>query len=138
HFRVDAADHASITELAKADLLRKEYRKVVAGYRWKPFEPVKRPPIPTVKNTAWVRNAIDAFLAAEHEKLGLQPRPEASRSVLIRRVYLDLIGLPPTPEEIQAFVSDTSLDAYARLVDRLLQSPHYGERWGRHWMDIWR
>jgi hypothetical protein len=138
HFPGDGADKPSSTELARAAFLRKEYRKLVAGYRWKPFEPVKRPTIPSIKSTTWVRNPIDAFLAAEHEKLGLIPRPEASRHVLIRRVYLDLIGIPPTPEEIPAFLSDTSGDAYEKLVDRLLQSPHYGERWGRHWMDIWR
>jgi hypothetical protein len=138
HFPGDVADKPSTAELARADVLRREYRKVAAGYRWKPFEPVKRPAIPAVKNAAWVRNPIDAFLAVEHEKLGLKPRPEASRHVLIRRLYLDLIGMPPTPEEIQAFVSDASVDAYEKVVDCLLQSPHYGERWGRHWMDIWR
>ena len=86
----------------------------------------------------WVRNPIDAFLAAEHEKHGLTPSPEAEPAVLIRRVYLDLIGLLPTPEEVRAFVDDPSDQAYEAIVDRLLASPQYGERWGRHWMDVWR
>ena len=94
--------------------------------------------MPAVKNGAWVRNPIDAFIAAEHEEHGLKPRPEAARAVLLRRVYLDLIGLPPTPEELHAFLADESPDAYEKVVDRLLASPQYGERWGRHWMDVWR
>jgi hypothetical protein len=85
-----------------------------------------------------VRNPIDAFITAEHEKHGLKARPEAPRHVLLRRIYLDLIGLPPTPEELNSFLKDTSTDAYEKVVDKLLASPHYGERWGRHWMDIWR
>src|SRR5439155_2842307 len=91
-----------------------------------------------VKNTAWVRNPIDAFLAAEHEALGLKPRPEAPREVQLRRVYLDLIGLPPTRAQLHAFLADKSPDAYEKVVDQLLASPQYGERWGRHWMDVWR
>jgi hypothetical protein len=102
------------------------------------FRPPVRPEVPKVKNTAWVKNPIDAFLAAEHEKHGLTPRGPAERSLLLRRVYLDLIGLPPTREEMQAFLADKSPDAYEKVVDRLLASPQYGERWGRHWMDIWR
>ena len=86
----------------------------------------------------WVRNPIDAFLAARHEQRGLTPRPPAAPGELIRRVYLDLIGLVPTPEEVRAFVADPSDRAYEELVDRLLASPQYGERWGRHWMDVWR
>ncbi len=93
---------------------------------------------PQVKNEAWSRNPIDAFIAAEHEARGLKPRPEASKTVLLRRVYLDLIGLPPSPEELHAFLADSSQDAYEKVVDRLLASPLYGERWGRHWMDVWR
>jgi len=97
-----------------------------------------RPAVPRVKNTAWVRNPIDAFVASEHEKRGLTPLAEADRRTLLRRVYLDLIGLPPAPEEMQAFLADRSPDAYEKVVDKLLASPRYGERWGRHWMDIWR
>ena len=86
----------------------------------------------------WARNPIDAFLAAEQAKRGLKPQPPADRRILLRRVYLDLIGLPPTAEELAAFVADRSPDAYEKVVDRLLASPQYGERWGRHWMDVWR
>src|SRR5262249_24832799 len=108
------------------------------GYRWTPFETVRRPDVPKVKNVAWVRNSIDAFIAAEHEAQNLKPRPEAAKYVLLRRVYLDLIGLPPTPAQVEAFLNDSSPDAYEKVVDQLLASPQYGERWGRHWMDIWR
>lgn len=100
--------------------------------------PVRRPAIPDVHNTAWVRNPIDAFIAAGHESRALQPRPEASCAILLRRVYLDLIGLNPTPAEQRAFIEDTSPTAYETVVDRLLDDPRHGERWGRHWMDIWR
>jgi mono/diheme cytochrome c family protein len=98
----------------------------------------KRADVPVVKNRAWVRNPIDAFIAAEHEKRGLKPMPPAEKPVLLRRVYLDLVGFPPTPAEIQAFLADRSSNAYEKVVEQLLASPHYGERWGRHWMDIWR
>ncbi|HVS34373.1 MAG TPA: PSD1 and planctomycete cytochrome C domain-containing protein [Gemmataceae bacterium] len=102
------------------------------------FQPVHKPALPTVKNTAWVKNPIDAFVLAQLEEKGLAPSRPADRRTLIRRVSLDLIGLPPTPEEVEALVSDPSPDAYEKLVDRLLASPHYGERWGRHWLDIAR
>ena len=102
------------------------------------FQPPARPDVPEVKNARWVRNPIDAFIAAEHEKRGLTPAPPAKRRVLLRRVYLDLIGLPPTPQQIEAFLADTSDDAYDTVVEELLDSPRYGERWGRHWMDVWR
>jgi hypothetical protein len=109
-----------------------------AAYDWRPFQPVSRPAVPTVKRAAWGRNPIDAFVAAEHERRSLEPRPEAAKHVLLRRVTIDLTGLPPTPEELRAFLADVSPDAYERVVDRLLSSPRYGERWGRHWMDVWR
>src|SRR5438309_94786 len=80
-----------------------------------------------------VRNPIDRFIMARLEKDGLQPAPEADRPTLIRRLSLDLLGLPPGPADVQAFVQDNRPGAYERLVDRLLASPHYGERWGRHW-----
>jgi hypothetical protein len=102
------------------------------------FKPVVRPSVPAIRNTAWARNPIDAFLAAEHERLGLTPMPPAPTSVLLRRVYLDLIGLPPTRAQWQEFVADSSEDAYQRLVQQLLDSPEHGQRWARHWMDIWR
>lgn len=96
------------------------------------------PAVPPVKSAAWVRNPIDAFVAAEHEARGLKPVPETDKRKLLRRIYVDLIGLPPTPEETKAFLDDLSADAYEKVVDRLLADPRYGERWGRHWMDIWR
>ncbi len=84
------------------------------------------------------RIPIDAFHRREHDRHGLMPQSAAEKSILLRRVYLDLIGLPPTREELHAFLSDTAPDAYEKVVDRLLASPQYGERWGRHWMDVWR
>jgi len=96
------------------------------------------PPLPNVRNEAWVKNPIDRFVLAKLESAGLQPAPLASREQLIRRVTLDLIGLPPTPEEIDAFVDDASVDAWEKVIDRLLASPHCGERWGRHWLDLAR
>lgn len=109
-------------------------------YPWRPFEIVKRPPVPET-GSAWARNEIDAFLAAEHQAHQLTPRPEALPELWLRRVTLDLVGLAPTPEEIRAFqtaVNDRGEAAYEEVVDRLLESPHHGERWGRHWMDVWR
>ena len=105
---------------------------------WWSLRPVHQPAIPAVKQAAWVRRPVDAFILAALEENGLEPSPPASREVLIRRATLDLLGLPPTPGEIEAFVSDTSPRAYENLVNRLLASPHYGERWGRHWLDLAR
>lgn len=102
------------------------------------FQPLRKPPAPVVRNAAWVRNPIDAFVLARLEKRGIKPSPEATKAALARRLYLDLIGLPPTPEETQAFVDDARPDAYAKLVDRLLESPHYGEKWARQWLDLAR
>jgi mono/diheme cytochrome c family protein len=104
---------------------------------WSFVKPV-RPNPPDVKNKAWPRNPLDHFVLALLEKDGLQPSPEADRYTLIRRVSLDLIGLPPTPEEADAFAKDASPEAYEKLVDRLLASPHYGERWARRWLDLAR
>lgn len=101
------------------------------------FRAPKRGEIPKPKHQIST-NPIDAFLAAEWEKRGLQPVPEADKATLLRRVYLDLIGLPPTRDELHAFLKDDSPDAYEEAVDKLLASPQYGERWGRHWMDVWR
>jgi cytochrome c553 len=102
------------------------------------FQPLRKPELPVVKDMTWVKNPIDNFILAKLEEKGLKPLKPASRRVLIRRATYDLIGLPPTPEEIEAFERDTSPDAYAKIIDRLLASPHYGERWGRHWMDVVR
>ena len=103
---------------------------------WWSFQPVKRPAVPRIGDETWVQNNIDRFVLAELQKHGLSPSPEADRRTLIRRLTFDLLGLPPTPEEVDQFVSDQEPLAYERLVDRLLQSPHYGERWARHWLDI--
>jgi hypothetical protein len=103
------------------------------------FQPVKRPEVPAVRHPGpAVRNPIDAFILARLEKEGVEPSPEADRATLLRRLALDLTGLPPTPEETDAFLADRRPDAYERQVDRLLASPHYGERWARHWLDLAR
>ncbi len=102
------------------------------------FQPPKRVEPPSVKDSTWVRNPIDNFILARLEREGIRPSPEADRSALLRRMSLDLIGLPPTPNEIRDFLADKSPDAYEKAVDRLLASPHYGERWGRTWLDLAR
>lgn len=122
----------------EVDVLR---RWIASGGKYEPhwaFVPPKKAPLPEVKDKAWPRNAIDAFLLAKMEAQGLAPTPEADRYALVRRLHLDLVGLPPSIEEADAFVADSSPDAYEKLVDRLLASPHYGERWGRRWLDLAR
>ncbi len=104
---------------------------------WAFRKPVKPAP-PAVRSSNWVRNPIDAFIAAEQEKRGLTPLPEADKRTLVRRVYLDLTGLPPAPGEVSEFLADKSPKAYEKVVDKLLASPRYGERWGRQWLDVWR
>lgn len=102
------------------------------------FQPPQRPELPKVSDTAWVRTPVDAFVLREIEKRGIRPAAEADPATLLRRLYLTLTGLPPTPEESQAFASDRSPDAYDKVLDRLLASPRYGERWARHWLDVVR
>jgi mono/diheme cytochrome c family protein len=102
------------------------------------FRPVSRPALPVVQRAEWSCNPVDRFVLAKLEAKGLTPSPEADRRTLIRRVTFDLTGLPPAPEEVEAFVGDARPDAYERLVERLLASPAYGERWGRHWLDVAR
>jgi mono/diheme cytochrome c family protein len=99
------------------------------------YRPVRRPASPPVKSPAWTRNEIDAFVLSGLEARGITPSPEADRPTLIKRVQYDLLGLPPTPAEVDAFAADMSPDAYEKIVDRALASPHFGERWGRHWLD---
>src|SRR5688572_23691714 len=99
--------------------------------RWA-FQPLSRPPIPAVARESWCRNPIDRFVLARLERNGLSPSPEASRQALVRRMTLDVTGLPPTPEEVEAFVADEREDAAERLAERLLDSPRHGERWARH------
>jgi len=119
--RFSAAEAAPVTEQDRAFWA---FRKLI------------RPAVPTIKSTGQVAKPIDAFLLAKLEEKGLAFSPEADRRTLMRRTYFDLIGLPPSPEEVDAYLSDDAPDAYDRLIDRLLASPHYGERWGRHWLDI--
>jgi uncharacterized protein DUF1553/uncharacterized protein DUF1549/F5/8 type C domain-containing protein len=100
------------------------------------FRPVVRPTVPEIKATNWPRNPIDRFIVARLEQEKLAPSPEADRRTLIRRLSFDLTGLPPTPREVDEFLADTRTDAYEQLVDQLLASPRYGERWARHWLDV--
>lgn len=102
------------------------------------FQPVRAPVMPMVKNPGWIRTSVDPFILAKLESQGLSPSPAADRRTLLRRITFDLIGLPPTYDEVQAFEADNSPEAYARVVERLLASPHYGERWGRYWLDVAR
>ncbi|MGL4553796.1 MAG: DUF1549 domain-containing protein, partial [Gemmataceae bacterium] len=123
---------------AKALTLARERRtKLLAslsGYRWRPFDRVARPDVPRLPGLG----PVDAFLEEQRRQRGLAAMPEAPRPVLLRRVTVDLTGLPPTPDEVEAFLADARPDAYERAVDRLLASPAFAERWGRHWMDVWR
>ena len=116
-------------------------RWIAAGAEYRPhwaFVAPKKPALPKVRDTNWPRNGIDHFVLARLEAEGLKPSPQADRHTLARRVFLDLIGIPPTPAEVDEFINDSSLDAYDRLVDRLLASPTYGERWARRWLDLAR
>jgi hypothetical protein len=108
------------------------------GVRHWAYVKPERPPLPAVNNGSWCRNAIDYFVMAKLEKEGLSPSPEADKATLIRRLSLDLIGLPPSVQDVDAFIADNSPEAYKNLVDRLLASPHYGERWARPWLDLAR
>jgi len=112
-------------------------RKFESHRHWS-FEPIRDPALPTVADTGWIRNSIDAFIRAPQEAAGVHPAPMADKLTLIRRATFDLTGLPPTPREVDEFLHDESPQAYAKLVDRLLASRHYGERWGRHWLDVVR
>jgi mono/diheme cytochrome c family protein len=105
---------------------------------WWSLRPLVRPGLPrlTASDARWVRTPIDAFVIAKLREKGMTPAPEADRRTLVRRLYFDLVGLPPAPEEVARFINDDRPDAYERLVDRLLASPQYGERWGRHWLDV--
>jgi hypothetical protein len=135
--------HAAIcAALASAALLLASESKpkefTALQKRWWSFQPVAKTAAPAVQNKAWVKNDVDAFILAKLEAMGIQPNAGADRITLLRRASLDLTGLPPTPEEVQAFLADNSPDAWARQVDRLLDSPRYGERWARHWLDLAR
>lgn len=138
HAPGDPKDKPAASELATAAAKRAAFARFLVSYRWQPFESVKRPNLPKLKNRPELRNPIDLFLNAEYAARELTPRPPIAKNLLLRRVTIDLTGLAPTPEELRAFLSDTSPNAYEKVVDRLLASPRYGERWGRHWMDVWR
>src|SRR5262249_33765388 len=114
---------------AKYDKLRKQH------WAWQPLRPG---PVPAVRDTLWPLGAIDRYILAGLEKKGLRPVGDADRQTLIRRVTFDLTGMPPKPEEIDAFSKDAAADAFVKVVDRLLASPAFGERWGRHWLDVAR
>src|SRR5262249_24822110 len=102
------------------------------------FQPAKDPPLPAVKDATWVKKDLDRLVLAKLEEKGLRPTAPADKRTLIRRATFDLTGLPPTPEEIDTFVKDESAEAFAKVIDRLLASPAYGERYARHWLDLAR
>lgn len=119
-----------------ADIAKNEMNPL-KGQNWWSFAPIAKVKVPVVKNNL-VRNEIDNFILSRLEKDHLVSSPEASKAILVRRLYFDLIGLPPTPEQVKTFLLDNSADAYEKLVDNLLKSPHFGEKWGRHWLDVAR
>ena len=112
-------------------------RPDAVGDHWA-FQPMRHPPLPNVRRTDWSRTPIDRFILRKQEQAGLQPASPASRQTMIRRATFDLLGLPPTPDEVASFVADDAPNAFDRLVDRLLTDPRYGQRWGRHWLDVAR
>jgi mono/diheme cytochrome c family protein len=128
-----------VAEAAKAEAAKLPERPFTAAERgfWA-FQAPQRITPPRATLASWNRNPIDAFLFAAMKAKGVKPSPRADRRTLIRRAYLDVTGLPPAPEEVAAFVNDKAPDAYEKLIDRLLASPHYGERWARHWLDLVR
>jgi mono/diheme cytochrome c family protein len=105
---------------------------------WWAFQPVRKPDLPAVRDAAWRVRPVDRFVAAALEKKGLKPNPPADKRALLRRAYFDLIGLPPTPDQVDAFLADKSPEAFSKAVEELLASPRYGERWGRYWLDVAR
>src|SRR5581483_8008662 len=111
---------------------------IADGRKWWAFQPVQEKPAPHTKDSKWAETKIDSFILAKLEENKLKPSPTADRAALVQRVYVDLVGYKPSYEEVQAFVNDKSPKAYENLVDRLIASPHYGEQWGRHWMDVAR
>ena len=115
----------------------KEERLEAARRHWS-FQAPRTTPAPKVKRTDWPRGDIDRYVLAKMEAAGLQPVADANRRTLVRRIYFDLVGLPPSPADVDQFVNDDSPEALAKLIDRLLDSPQFGERWGRHWLDVVR
>ena len=129
--RVEAAATATTTE-------RTASRIADGARRFWAFQPVKDASLPPIADTSWPKSDIDRYILAALEAKGLKPSPPANRRTLIRRATFDLTGLPPTPGEVDAFLADTAPDAFAGVIDRLLATPQYGERWGRHWLDVVR
>src|SRR4051812_18933612 len=136
--RMPPADSKKVLTPAQIETLKKwvESGAPYAGH-WA-FTAPQRPAVPGVQDAAWPRNEIDRFVLAKLQSAGLRPSPEADRAALLRRLSLDLVGLPPSPQELDAFSNDASADAYEKQVDRLLASPHFGEKWARHWLDVAR
>ena len=132
----NASPPARVTKARAADTAPIEFTEEELSH-WA-FQPVGDPPIPGVKDISWPRSPVDHFVLAQLEAKGLRPARPADKRTLIRRATIDLHGLPPTPEEVKAFLADDSPRAFAKVVDRLLDSPRYGERWGRHWLDVAR
>jgi mono/diheme cytochrome c family protein len=130
--RADVKRQAAATASSESPSITAEDREF-----WS-FRPVRQPEPPAVRDQSWPRSALDRFILAKLEASNLKPAGPADKQALLRRVTFDLVGLPPTPEQIEVFTNDKSPDAFAKVVDRLLASPHYGERWGRHWLDIAR
>ena len=126
------------TEVAPVSHSTLKGMSVEDGRRFWSFVPVQVPAVPQPAASDWVRTPIDAFVLSKLEASGLQPAPQADRRTLIRRATFDLTGLPPSAADVATFVADDSADAYTRLIDRLLESPDYGVRWGRHWLDVAR
>ena len=139
--RLSAAEIAALTKWVEEGALWPDgidLAKLVNKRDHWSFKPVHDSPLPVTQNTTWARHAIDRFILARLEQEGLEPAPEADRVTWLRRVSLDLVGLPPSPEQVEAFVRDRRGDAYERVVESLLWSPHYGERWAQHWLDVVR
>jgi hypothetical protein len=130
-------EDAPLTEKEVATIRRWIEQGAPWGQHWAFTKPA-RPPQPEVRDAAWVRSPVDAYILERLEAAGLSPAPPADKVALLRRAYYDLIGLPPTPEEIDAFLADDSAEAFEKVVDQLLRSPHYGEKWARHWLDLVR
>ncbi len=130
-------DTALVTSKVKAPSWTEKVVADEARQFWS-FQPLRRGVPPAVRDEAWCRTPIDRFILSKQEAAGVRPNPAATRQQLLRRAYFDLIGLPPTLEETNAFLNDSAPDAYERMIDRLLGSPHYGERWARHWLDLAR
>ena len=144
--QLSATEVAALTEWVRRGAPDPRLTEAIAGAHdygpasrdhWS-FQPLKKPAVPAVKNKSWIQSPIDNFVLAHLESAGLAPSPAADKRTLIRRVTFDLTGLPPTEPEVQRFLADDSPEAFARVVDRLLASPHYGERWARYWMDVAR